>query len=102
VPGICFWTHYGEHIDFLNTLSINSNSLTRCQRKPSPSQDDELTVVTSCCQYFHTKYLENLMFVVRVQKHIPGTPFSWALEHLFSQLNRYIIYMPQVPEPHQQ
>ena len=33
VSGICFWTNYGEHIVFLNALSVTSNSLTGRQRK---------------------------------------------------------------------
>ena len=53
-----------EHIAFLNTLSINSNSLTGRQRKDLLSQDGESNPVTSYYQFFHTKHLENLMFEV--------------------------------------
>ena len=49
------------HVAFLDTLLINSNSLTGRQRKVLLSHDGELKPVTSCLKNPHSKYLEKLM-----------------------------------------
>ena len=85
------WDSLRKHDDLLIALSITSNSLTGRQRKPSPSQDDELTVVTSCCHCFYSKQLVNHMFEARVPRANQASSFSWALEHPSTQINRNIL-----------
>jgi len=76
MAGPVLLTHCEEYDELLNTLSTTSNLLTRRQRKPSPSQDDELTVVASCRHSFYSKYLVIHIFEARVSRTGPAIPIS--------------------------